>query len=153
MAITKGQLGGLTGAIYEDMDNMGSVSISNTGAISGTVIGGAGSTITTSSGAGIGSISIRTSADEIFDRYSLNEFVVEHRVQEFEMIKLRETNVDYTSIIKDNLAKMASIEVIKKMTFTKKHEINTDTHSFRGRVWVFTKEELNQMIEDIRNGV
>jgi hypothetical protein len=146
MAITKGQMTGLTGAMYEDM-NPASVSISNTGAITGS----AGSTITT--GIGISSISIRTSADEIFDRYSLNEFLVEHRVQEFELMKLRETTVDYADVIKNNLAKTASKEIIKKMTFTKKHDINSDTHSFRGRVWVFTKDELNKMIEEIRNGI
>jgi len=150
MAITKGQMTGLTGAMYEDM-NPASVSISNTGAITGTIIGAAGSTITT--GTGISSISIRTSADEIFDRYSLNEFLVEHRVQEFELMKLRETTVDYADVIKNNLAKTASKEIIKKMTFTKKHEIDSDTHSFRGRVWVFTKDELNKMIEEIRNGI
>jgi hypothetical protein len=150
MAITKGQMTGLTGAMCEDM-NPASVSISNTGAITGTIIGAAGSTITT--GTGISSISIRTSADEIFDRYSLNEFLVEHRVQEFELMKLRETTVDYADVIKNNLAKTASKEIIKKMTFTKKHEIDSDTHSFRGRVWVFTKDELNKMIEEIRNGI
>ena len=150
MAITKGQMTGLTGAMYEDM-NPASVSISNTGAITGTIIGAAGSTITT--GTGISSISIRTSADETFDRYSLNEFLVEHRVQEFELMKLRETTVDYADVIKNNLAKTASKEIIKKMTFTKKHEIDSDTHSFRGRVWVFTKDELNKMIEEIRNGI
>jgi len=146
MAITKSQMTGLTNAMYEDM-NPASVSISNTGAITGS----AGSTITT--GTGISSISIRTSADEIFDRYSLNEFLVEHRVQEFELMKLRETTVDYADVIKNNLAKTASKEIIKKMTFTKKHDINSDTHSFRGRVWVFTKDELNKMIEEIRNGI
>jgi hypothetical protein len=149
MAIGKPQMTGLTAAVWDDMDVTGSITVptvTTTGMITG-------STISSSSGAGIGSISIRTSADEIFDRYSLNEFIVEHRVQEFELMKLRETNVDYADIIKENLAKTASKEVIKKMTFTKKHDMNNDTHSFRGRVWVFTKEELNQMIEDIRNGV
>jgi len=140
MAIARPQV-----TMWDDMENMGSITVattSTTGIIS--------NTLTTS---GANTISVRTSAEEIFDRYSLNEFVVEHRVQEFELMKLRETNVDYADIIKDNLTKMASKEIIKKMTFTKKHEVTTDTHSFRGRVWAFTKEELNQMIEDIRNGV
>ena len=140
MAIARPQV-----TMWDDMENMGSITVattSTTGIIS--------NTLTTS---GANTISVRTSAEEIFDRYSLNEFIVEHRVQEFELMKLRETNVDYADIIKDNLTKMASKEIIKKMTFTKKHEVTTDTHSFRGRVWVFTKEELNQMIEDIRNGV
>jgi hypothetical protein len=96
---------------------------------------------------------MRTPTEVILDRYQLNELTVQHRVQEFELMKLRESNVDYATEIKHNLAKMASEEVTNKMTFTKKTEINTDTHSFRGRVWVFSKEELIKMIEEIRNGI
>jgi hypothetical protein len=141
MDITKGQFGGLTGAMYEDMNN--SVTIPSP-------MMGSASTITTSSGI----ISpMRTPAEVILDRYQLNELTVQHRVQEFELMKLRESNVDYATEIKHNLAKMASEEVTNKMTFTKKTEINTDTHSFRGRVWVFSKEELIKMIEEIRNGI
>jgi hypothetical protein len=141
MAITKGQMTGLTGIMYEDMNS--SVTISSP-------MMGSASTITTSSGI----ISpMRTPTEVILDRYQLNELTVQHRVQEFELMKLRESNVDYASEIKHNLAKMASEEVTNKMTFTKKTEINTDTHSFRGRVWVFSKEELVKMIEEIRNGI
>jgi hypothetical protein len=141
MAITKGQFGGLTGAIYEDMNS--SITIA-----SSPMTMGSASTITTSS-----SVPMRTPAEVILDRYQLNELTVQHRVQEFELMKLRESNVDYATEIKHNLAKMASEEVTNKMTFTKKTEINTDTHSFRGRVWVFSKEELLKMIEEIRNGI
>jgi hypothetical protein len=121
--------------------------------------GGAGSTITMS-GAGVTGINtissitpMRTPTEVILDRYQLNELTVQHRVQEFELMKLRESNVDYATEIKHNLAKMASEEVTNKMTFTKKTEIDSDTHSFRGRVWVFSKEELIKMIEEIRNGI
>lgn len=103
--------------------------------------------------AGFGSIATRTPAEVILDRYQLNELTVQHRVQEFELMKLRESNVDYSTEIKRNLAKMASEEVTNKMTFTKKTETDTDTHSFRGRIWVFSKPELINMIEDIRNGI
>ena len=141
MAITKAQMTGLTGAMYEDMGGtitlpitMGSATITTTGTT--------------------GSITpMRTPAEVILDRYQLNEITVHHRVQEFELMKLRESNVDYADEIKKNLAKWASEEVTNKMTFTKKTEINTDTHSFRGRVWVFSKEELIKMIEEIRNGI
>jgi hypothetical protein len=146
MAIAKTQMTGLTGAMYEDMNNS-SITISNTGAVSGSAIG----TITTT--AATSTVSMRPNVDEVVDRYALNEFVVEHRIQEFELMKLRESNVDYADVIKNNLAKMASRDIIKKMTFTKKHEINSDTHSFRGRVWVFTKDELTQMIQEIKNGI
>jgi hypothetical protein len=141
MSITKSQMTGLTGAMYEDMNS--SVTIT-----SSPMMMGSASTITTSS-----NIPMRTPAEVILDRYQLNEITVQHRVQEFELMKLRESNVDYADEIKKNLAKWASEEVTNRMTFTKKTEINTDTHSFRGRVWVFSKEELIKMIEEIRNGI
>ena len=145
MAITKGQIGGLTGAMYEDMNSSATISIAPNNLTMGT--------ITTSSG-GTGSITpMRTPAEVILDRYQLNELTVQHRVQEFELMKLRESNVDYATEIKHNLAKMASEEVTNKMTFTKKTEMDSNTHSFRGRVWVFSKEELIKMIEEIRNGI
>jgi len=141
MAITKGQLTGLTGAMYEDMNSSSTISIAPMSM-------GSASTITT------GIISpMRTPTEVILDRYQLNELTVQHRVQEFELMKLRESNVDYATEIKRNLAKLASEEVTQKMTFTKKTEIDSDTHSFRGRVWVFSKEELVKMIEEIRNGI
>ena len=144
MAIAKNQMTGLTSAIWDDL-NPSTVSISNGGFSSA-------STITTSTGTG--SVTpMRTPAEVILDRYQLNEITVQHRVQEFEMMKLRESNVDYATEIKRNLAKMASEEVTNKMTFTKKTEMDSDTHSFRGRVWVFSKEELIKMIEEIRNGI
>ena len=97
--------------------------------------------------------SAASTASEIFDKYEMNELTVEHKVQEFELMKLRETDVNYAEVIKENLAKMASREVIKKASFTKKKDLDTETTSFRARVWVFTKDELNQLIEDIRNGI
>ena len=149
MAITKGQFGGLTGAMYEDAGGCITMTIPPQVTISSSPMTmGSASTITT------GTISpMRTPAEVILDRYQLNELTVQHRVQEFELMKLRESNVDYASEIKRNLAKMASEEVTNKMTFTKKTEMDSDTHSFRGRVWVFSKEELLKMIEEIRNGI
>jgi hypothetical protein len=145
MAITNKHFGGLTNAMYEDMHSSATISIAPSTM-------GMGS-ITTSSG-GTGSITtMRTPAEVILDRYQLNEITVQHRVQEFELMKLRESNIDYATEIKHNLAKLASEEVTNKMTFTKKTEIDSDTHSFRGRVWVFSKEELIKMIEEIRNGI
>jgi len=126
------------------------ITISN----SGTMLTGSGLTVgTITTTAATSTVSMRPNVDEVVDRYALNEFVVEHRIQEFELMKLRESNVDYADVIKNNLAKMASRDIIKKMTFTKKHEIDSDTHSFRGRVWVFTKDELTQMIQEIKNGI
>jgi hypothetical protein len=141
MAITNKHFGGLTNAMYEDMHSSATISIAPSTM-------GMGSITTSSS-----SVPMRTPAEVILDRYQLNELTVQHRVQEFELMKLRESNVDYATEIKRNLAKLASEEVTQKMTFTKKTEIDSDTHSFRGRVWVFSKEELIKMIEEIRNGI
>jgi hypothetical protein len=138
MAITNKHFGGLTNAVYEDMSSTITMPMT---------MGSA--TITTSSN----TVPMRTPTEVILDRYQLNEITVQHRVQEFELMKLRESNVDYATEIKHNLAKYASEEVTNKMTFTKKTEIDSDTHSFRGRVWVFSKEELIKMIEEIRNGI
>lgn len=94
-----------------------------------------------------------TKVEDIIDRYALNEFIVEHRVQEQELLKLKEQNVDYADTIKENMAKNLSRDVIKKVSFTKKLEQDTFVHSFRGRCWVFTKEELINMIQEIKNGI
>lgn len=94
----------------------------------------------------------RITTEEILDRFSMNEITVEHRVQEQELLKLKEVSPDFADIIKENMAKSASREIIKKMTFTKKQETDTFVHSFRGRCWVFNKDELKQLIDDIRNG-
>ena len=66
---------------------------------------------------------------------------------------MKEQNVDYADAIKENMAKNFARDVTKKISYTKKFEQDTFTHSFRGRAWVFTKEELINLIEDIKNGV
>jgi hypothetical protein len=137
------------------MDNMNTGTLHNitnggaigTGITTGIITGTATSAITASS------FNARTPVEAIINRYELNEFVVQHRVQEHELLKLKETNVDYAEIIKENMTKSCAKDLIKKMSFTKKTDIDSDTHSFRGRVWVFTKEELTQMITEIRNGI
>ena len=89
---------------------------------------------------------------DIMERYSLNEVYVEHRITAAELLAIKDT-VDFKDIIKQNLTKKASEEIVNKMSFTKKHDMDSDTHAFRGRVWAFTKEELLQLIEDIKNGI
>jgi hypothetical protein len=95
----------------------------------------------------------KVKTQDILDQFALNEFVVEHRVQEQELIKLKEQNVDYADAIKENMAKNMARDVVKKISFTKKFEQDTFNHSFRGRCWVFTKEEMINLIEAIKNGV
>ena len=88
---------------------------------------------------------------ELLDERELNLLVIEHKMQEQEMLKLKDSVPDYADHIKHNIAKEAAKEVVKKMTFTKKKLPDEDTHHFIGRVYVFTKEELIKLIEDARN--
>jgi hypothetical protein len=90
------------------------------------------------------------SPEQILDEFEMNEVVVEHKVTTFELDKLKET-VDYNSVIKQNLAKMLSEHVVEKARFTKKVDPNVDAVSFRARVWVFNKEELLDLIKEIKN--
>jgi hypothetical protein len=90
--------------------------------------------------------------EHIIESYELNEMVVEHRVQSQEMLKLKEQNVDFADVIKENMSKNMARQITKKISFTKKYEADTDVHSYRGRCWVFTKEEMIQLIKDIKAG-
>jgi hypothetical protein len=108
-------------------------------------------TITISNTATTGAIGrMTTPTEELLDRYELCQLIVNHKVSEHEMMKIKETQPDYADIIKENLSKMAARDIIKKMSFTKKKDIDSDTHHFMGKVWVFTKEELLQLIEDAK---
>ena len=107
--------------------------------------------ITISNTATTGAIGrITTPTEELLDRYELCQLIVNHKVSEHEMMKIKETQPDYADIIKENLSKTAARDIIKKMSFTKKKDIDSDTHHFMGKVWVFTKEELLQLIEDAK---
>jgi hypothetical protein len=90
--------------------------------------------------------------DDMLEKYEFNQFVVEHKIQEQELLKLKEENVNYADEIKEQMAKNCAREFIKKLTFSKKHDVDSSTHSFRGRVWVFTREELVNLIEDVKQG-
>jgi hypothetical protein len=93
-------------------------------------------------------LTVNSLIEDILDQYELNEMLVEHRVQEQEMLKLKEQNVDFAEIIKENISKNMARQIIKKISFTKKYEVDSDVHSYRGRCWVFNKEELIQFIKD-----
>jgi hypothetical protein len=129
----------------------------NLGIITTTGISPITSSVTTTTsipytGSGGASLTISTTnANVVLDKYLMNQLVIEHKVSEFEMMKLQEVKPDYADDIKENLARNISREVIKKTSFTKKKLPDEDTHHFIGRVWVFTKEELVQLIEDSRN--
>lgn len=98
-----------------------------------------------------GSIAMGLITDEILDRYSFNKITVDHKVQEQELLKLKETVPTYADEIKENLARNMSRDIMKKMTFTKRHDKDADVHHFLGRVWVFTEDELKNLIQEIKN--
>jgi hypothetical protein len=98
-----------------------------------------------------GSIAMGLITDEILDSYSFNKITIDHKVQEQELLKLKETVPTYADEIKENLARNMSRDIMKKMTFTKRHDKDADVHHFLGRVWVFTEEELKNLIEEVKN--
>ena len=112
-------------------------------------VGMDGSTVTTNNS--YGAIAMGIITDELLDKWSMNRFTVDHKVQEQELIKLKEVAPDYAKEIKENLAKNATRDIINKMTFSKKHDKDADVHHFIGRVWCFTEEELKSFIEEIKN--
>jgi hypothetical protein len=107
-------------------------------------IGGTGST-------SYGTLTMSPSTTEdLLDRYELNYVTVEHKVTAHELLKLKEVAPTYADEIKENLSRSVAREIIKKTSFTKKLDINTDVHHFIGRVWVFTDEEIKKLIEEAR---
>jgi hypothetical protein len=117
--------------------DMGSITISTT----------SGTTAVSSSSLGYGMFDM----EDFLDTHSFNKITVEHKVAEFELAKLKETVPTYADEIKENLSKNLARDIIKKTTFTKKHNVDSDTHHFLGRVWVFTEDELKNLIQEARN--
>jgi len=93
----------------------------------------------------------KASLDYLLDTYEMNQIVVEHKLQEQELMTLRTADVDFANHIKANLTKTTAERIVQKMSFTKVKDPNMDVTSFRGRVWVFTKDELEQLIKDAQN--
>jgi hypothetical protein len=107
-------------------------------------------TISNTSGS-YGTIAMGVITDDLLDKYEFNKLTVDHKVSAHELLKLKDTVPTYADEIKENLAKNASRELVKKITFTKKHDIDSDVHHFIGRVWVFTEEELRKLIEEVKH--
>lgn len=108
-------------------------------------------TLTISSNGGYGTIAMGIITDDLLDKYDFNKVTVEHKVAGHELLKLKEVAPTYADEIKENLSKNATRDIIKKMSFTKKHDKDSDVHHFIGRVWVFTEEELKKLIEEVKN--
>jgi hypothetical protein len=85
--------------------------------------------------------------DDILDECVMNRIAIDHKVSAAELLKLQAVAPDYASEIKENIAKNLAREVAKKVTYTKKHNKDTDVHHFIGRVWVFTEDELKSLLE------
>jgi hypothetical protein len=119
----------------------------------GTVRIGNGGTVPSGMTGSTGSIFSVSGFDmeDFLDTHSFNKITVEHKVAEFELAKLKETVPTYADEIKENLSKNLARDIIKKTTFTKKHNVDSDTHHFLGRVWVFTEDELKNLIQGVRN--
>jgi hypothetical protein len=107
--------------------------------------------ITISNGGTYGTIAMGVITDDLLDKYEFNKLTVDHKVSAHELLKLKDTVPTYADEIKENLAKNASRELVKKMTFTKKHDVDSDVHHFIGRVWVFTEDELKKLIEEVKH--
>ena len=91
------------------------------------------------------------SPTNILDKFALNEIVVQHTVQTQELMKLKEVDVNYADHIKSNLTSKVAERIMPRMTFTKSQKPDMEEHIFRGRVWVFTKSELEELIKEARN--
>jgi hypothetical protein len=108
-------------------------------------------TITTSA-TSYGTISLSpTAVEDLMERHELNLLTVEHKVTEFELMKLKDTVPTYADEIKENLSRNLAREIIKKASFTKKRDINADVHHFIGRVWIFTEDELKKILEEAKH--
>ena len=108
-------------------------------------------TIGAVSSASYGTISLSpTAVEDLMERHELNLLTVEHKVTEFELMKLKDTVPTYADEIKENLSRNLAREIIKKTSFTKKKDVDADVHHFIGRVWVFTEDELKKLLEEAK---
>jgi hypothetical protein len=92
---------------------------------------------------------ITRTINEIMDEHSLNRIAVDHKVTAAELLKLQEVAPDYASEIKENISKNLARDIAKKVMFKKKHDKDADVHHFIGRVWVFTDDELKELLQNV----
>lgn len=87
----------------------------------------------------------------LLDKYEMNHFVVQHKLTAQEYMTLQTVDTNFADHIKHNITKTTATKIIDKMSFTRSTSVGNDTITVRGRIWVFTKEELNQLIQDAKN--
>jgi hypothetical protein len=137
----------------------GTVTLTDTGDYAIVTNGGVMVPMTTSVGVGSSSpyitsgmqstIKLKSTVDEVMDEHSLNRIAVDHKVTAAELLKLQEVAPDYASEIKENIAKNLARDIAKKVMFKKKHDKDADVHHFIGRVWVFTDDELKELLQNV----
>lgn len=86
---------------------------------------------------------------ELLDEHHFNQVIVDYKVSEQELMKLKEDSPTYADEIKEKISKEIARDVSKKVAYTKKTK--EDTHHYMGRVWLFTTEEITALIEKARN--
>lgn len=96
-------------------------------------------------------ISTMTKTNNLLDKYEMNHFVVQHKLTAQEYMTLQTVDTNFADHIKHNITKTTATKIIDKMSFTRSTSVGNDTITVRGRIWVFTKEELNQLIQDAKN--
>ena len=109
------------------------------------------STISITGNGSYGAIAMGLMTEDLMEKWIMNRVTIDHKVSEHELMRLKEVAPDYANEIKENLTKNVARDIIKKVTFTKRHDKNSDVHHFIGRVWVFTEEELKSFITEVKN--
>jgi hypothetical protein len=94
----------------------------------------------------VGANTISMQTEDALDKFAMNKFTIDHKVTAQELLKLQEVAPDFAKEIKENIAKNLARDISNKVSYTKKHDKDTDVHHFIGRVWVFTEEELKQVL-------
>ena len=84
--------------------------------------------------------------EDPLDKFAMNKFTIDHKVTAQELLKLQEVAPDFVKEIKENIAKNLARDISNKVSYTKKHDKDTDVHHFIGRVWVFTEDELKSIL-------
>lgn len=147
-------VGGMDGPVGSITVSNGDYSVITSNGISPLTMATTSTTLPISAvGATSGTISMRSTfnVEDFLEEHIMNRFTVDHKVQEQELMRLRETTPDYANEIKESLASNCARDMIKKLTFTKKHDKDADVHHFIGRVWLFTEEELKNLLLEVRN--
>jgi len=97
-------------------------------------------------GQGVVNMPFQTQVVDPLDKYAFNRFAVDHKVTAAELLKLQEVAPDFAKEIKENIAKNLARDIATKVSYTKKHDKDSDVHHFIGRVWVFSEEELKGIL-------